>query len=441
VRHADRRSRDQSLPPDRAVGHAWVGDGADARTLGTTAPGAVRGTGRAVPCPRDLSWWLLAGGTGVLAAASAARLARSAPLVGAFGDGRSYRRMAQGRAGAPPFSRRVLGPALARRLGGSGARTFRRVSVPSVGLAAAAVGALTARVAADGAVPPVRAAGAAVAAAALVPLLPHGTRLAVQVPEFNDALAGALGTGWLLLLTAGPSTVSRLAPTAAFAAALAREQWGVVVPVVLAGTRPARGVVAAHLAAVGAAAAVVLSRPAAPGSEVWGPARAVRRLATVPGAGEAVWAATFVPGALLALLPAAVRAARAGAPAADGGGRTLTACLTAAAAQAVLGHLGGTDLPRLDSGALLPALPALLGVAARRDAAPVALALAATVPAWRPLQPLVPTEAGYEAFYLPYMAPPMRPRLLGDAARRAAGLSAAAALLAASRALTRAVLA
>jgi hypothetical protein len=394
-----------------------------------------------VPSPRDLSWCVLGGGTGVLAAASAVRLARSAPLVGAFGDGRSYRRMAQGRPGSPPFSRRVLGPALARRLGGSDAGAFRRVSVPALGLAAAGVGALTARVATDGGVPPVRAAGAAVTAAALVPLLPHGTRLSVQVPEFNDALAGALGAGWLLLLTAGSSRAARLAPAAACAAVLAREQWGVVVPVVLGWTRPAGGVGAAHLAAVGAAAVVVLSRPAAPGSEVWGPGRAVRRLATVPGAGEAVWAATFVPGALLALLPAAVRAAATPAPAADRAGRTLTACLTAAAAQAVLGHLGGTDLPRLDSGALLPALPALLGVAARRDAAPVALALAATVPAWHPLQPLVPTEAGYEAFYLPYMAPPMRPRLLGDAARRAAGLAVVAGLLAAWRGAARAVLA
>lgn len=394
-----------------------------------------------MPSPCDMSWWLLAGGTAALAATSAVRFAGAEPLVGAFCDGRSYRRMAQGRPGSPPFCRRVLGPALARRLGGADARAFRRVSVPGLAAAAVATGALTARVAAAGSAPPGRGAAAAVTAAALVPLLPHGARLAVQVPEFNDGLAAALGTGWLLLLTSADRRLVRLAPVAAGTAALTREQWGVVVPAVLAVARPPLGPAAAHAAAVGAAAAVVLSRPAAPGGEVWGPRRALRRLASVPGVAEAVWAGAFVPGALLALGPASVRAARAERRAAGGAGPVATACLTAGAVQALLGHLGGTDLPRLDSGALVPALPALLGVAARGHAAPVALALAATVPAWRPLQPLEPTEAGYETFYLPYMAPPMRPRLLGDAGRRTAGLAAAGVLAAAARLAARRVLA
>jgi len=402
-----------------------------ARSGGTCRPRA--GYEAAV---RDLR--RLAAAAGLAAGLSLGALARAEPLHGAFGDGRAYEAMARGAPGAPPFNRRVLMAALARRAG------FAPVAVAGLAGSAATAGLLAARVARELGARGAAARDAGLLVAALVPLAPHGARLARQVPAFNDGLAGALGGLWLLAVTAEetggsaarprravaralrPAARGRLraarparaaAPAALLLAALTREQWLVVAPAVRAPRR-------AELAAGTVALATVAAQPAAPGSEVYPPREALRRLRTPDGLAEHAWALTFVLGALPALLPAAVRARRRSP--------TARALLRAAAVQGALALVGGSDTPRLLHGALLPLLPALVGTAAAaagarppRRPAPV---LAATVAGWRPLTAIEPTLEGYERFFLPYMQRDLARRSAADLLRRVAAAATAAAL-------------
>ncbi|MDP9400029.1 MAG: hypothetical protein M3P39_03575, partial [Actinomycetota bacterium] len=75
--------------------------------------------------------------------------ARRAPaLPRAFGDGAAYEAMARGEPGAPPFHRRVLMPALVRRLGGGeGPAAFRPVALGGLLAGSALCGMGTFRVA------------------------------------------------------------------------------------------------------------------------------------------------------------------------------------------------------------------------------------------------------------------------------------------------------
>jgi hypothetical protein len=344
----------------------------------------------------------LAAAAGLAAAAALAAAARAAPLHGAFGDGRAYEAMARGAPGAPPFNRRVLMPALARRAG------FRAVAAAGLAAGAAATGLLAARVAREAGAGPGRVRSAAALAAALVPAAPHGARLAAQVPAFNDGLAGALGAGWLLARGARGPVARALAPPVLLVAALTREQWLLVA----AAQRPGR----AEAVAGALALAVVGAQPAAPGGEVYPPREALRRLRTREGLAEHAWALAFVLGALPVLLPGALRARRRSP--------TARALLRAAGVQGALALVGGSDTPRLLHGALLPLLPSLVGAAAPRPAGDPRLAavLAVTVAGWRPVARFAPTLEGYERFFLPYMQRDLARRARADLALRAAGL-------------------
>jgi GT2 family glycosyltransferase len=320
--------------------------------------------------------------TGVLSAALALRGRGSSD---AFGDGAAYRRMAAGLPGAPPFQRRIVGPALARFLGGD-ERAFRRVALAGVAAGSLTTGMLTSRVARESGTPPDRARSAGLLAAALVPTMPHSVRMAVQMPPFNDQLAVAAGGAWLLLDRAQ----STLAPAALLLAGLVREQWLGVAAV--AGRRSP-----AAAAATAVAATVIATRPAAAGGEVYPPRVALRRFVTADGLRELAWAAgTLVP------FPALL-----GAPA----GPTARALRRVVEAQTVLGLVGGSDSPRLLHGALPFLVAAAVGSAPdERRLAPV---VAGALALWRPFTRPQPSAQGYERFHLPYMHGELGRRALG----------------------------
>jgi hypothetical protein len=383
--------------------------------------------------------------------------------------------MARGEPGAPPFNRRVLMPALARRVG------FGRVAATGLAGQVVVAGWQAARVARELGAPPPVARRAGLLAAGLVPAAPHGARLARQVPAFNDGLAAALGGAWLLLAwpeepDGGPrrapawglsARAARLrpggprrpparglsaravllrpggprrppmrglsaraallrprglrslsAPAALALAALTREQWLVVAALL----RPGR----AHLPAGALAGAVVASRPAAPGGEVYPPRVALRRFVTRDGLAELGWGLAFVLGALPVLVPAALRARRR-SPALD-------AALRTAGVQGALALVGGSDTPRLLHGALLPLLPALTGAAAATGDRRLPAVLAATVAAWRPGESFAPTLEAYERFFLPYMQGELARRTRADLLRRTGACAATLALSSAWRA-------
>ncbi len=344
----------------------------------------------------------LAAAAGLAAAAALAAAARAAPLHGAFGDGRAYEAMARGAPGAPPFNRRVLVPALARRGG------FAPVAAAGLAAGAATTGLLAARAAREAGAAPGRARGAGLLAAALVPAAPHGARLAAGVPAFNDGPAAALGGAWLLVRGARRPAVRAAAPAALLLAALTREQWLLVAGAL--GPRRAEALAGAL------AAGVIAAQPAAPGSEVYPPREALRRLRTPDGLAEHAWALGFVLGALPALLPRAVGARRRSP--------TTRALLRTAAVQGTLALVGGSDTPRLLHGALAALQPAVVGAAAAaRRGRGLAAALAVTVAGWRPGAPLEPTLEGYERFFLPYMQGDLGRRVRADLVLRAAALA------------------
>ncbi len=327
-----------------------------------------------------------------VAAVAVVRALRGRGSPDAFGDGAAYRRMARGLPGAPPFQRRVVGPALARLLGGD-ERAFRRVALAGVAGGAVTTGLLTARVAREAGADAATARRAAWTAAALVPAMPHSTRMAVLVPPFGDQLAVAAGGLWLLLDRARHP----LAPVALAGAGLTREQWLGVAAV--AGRRRPVDALAAALAA-----AVIATRERGPDGEVYPPGVALRRFVTRRGLAELGWAC-----ATLAPFPALV----------PGGARTptRTALLRIAAVQTALGLVGGSDSPRLLHGGLPFLVAATLGSVPAQRAAP---AVAAALALWRPLHRPEPTAAGYERSYLPYMHGELGRRVLGGLVRTGA---------------------
>jgi len=344
---------------------------------------------------------------GVAALAATRRAARAEPLREAFGDGRAYEAMARGNPGAPPFNRRVLMPALARVLARACGRSLgqgddptpalRAVALAGTAAGAALTGALTARAARGSGARRGRAGAAGVLAGALLVAAPHGARLAAAVPAFNDGLAAATGTAWLLGRRgpAGPALLGL--------AALAREQWILVAAAVMPAHR-------ATLATGALAGAVIAAQPAAPGGEVYPLAVSARRFATREGLLELAWALLLVPGALPVLLRPRARAVRAER--------------RVAAVQVALGLAGGSDSPRLLHGALPALLAAAIGPAVARRDRRLAPAVLVTLAAWRPRTAMTPSLEGYESHFLPYMHAELGGRLREDAARRAlAGLS------------------
>jgi hypothetical protein len=339
-----------------------------------------------------------------------------------FGDGAAYRAMARGEPGTRPFHRRVLMPAMVRGLQRARSRhdidapeAFRAVALASVAAGAIGTGLLAARVARCCGASRTRCRLAGTVAGALVPAMPHSTRMTVQIPMFNDQLAVALGALWLLL---APSPRQPLAPPAALAAALTREQWGLVVAAVLPVLRRSRALPAAHLAALGTAAGVVLTRQPAADSEVYPPALALRRLASRQGATEIGWGLWFTGGLLPVLLPAALRQA-AGYPA-------LAALLRVVAVQTCLALVGGSDTPRLLYGGLPFLTASTVGVATANRDPRLTPVLAGTMALWRPLTRLAGSERAYEEHFLPYMHGLLPRRLGTDAARVLGGLGVVA---------------
>jgi hypothetical protein len=359
----------------------------------------------------------LVAATLLAAAAALAAAARTRPSPDTFGDGAAYRRMARGEPGAPPFHRRVVGPALVRALVG-GDRTAAFQAVALVGVAAGSIGTglLAGRAARESGAPPNRSRRAALLAAALVPTMPHSTRMAVHMPPFNDQLAVAAGTAWLLLAT-GPRRTRPTAPAAAALAGLTREQWLLVSTAAL----PARGRARiAHLAACAAAAAVILSRPAGPGSEVYPPRVALRRWLTGEGLCELGWGLASTLGPLPLLLPAAARRAE--------GSTTLRALLRIGAVQTGLALVGGSDTPRLVHGGLPFLVAAAVGPAVAAGDRRLAPVVAGALALWRPGARPRPSAASYERFHLPYMHGLLGRRAVGGVARVAAAVALVNAL-------------
>ena len=363
----------------------------------------------------------LAALAGLISAADAAVVLRGESSPDGFGDGAAYRAMARGEPGAPPFQRRVLMPALVRGLQGDDRLSgFRAVALSAVAAGAIGTGLLGARVARSCGVGRSEARLAGVLSGALVPAMPHSTRMAVQMPVFNDQLSVAAGALWLLL---GPSRRHPLASPAALAAGLTREQWILVVGTVLPLLGRSRPVLAAHLAALAIATGVVLAQPAGPGSEVYPPRLALRRLASREGFVEVLWGLGFANGLLPVLLPAALRRVR---------GRcadrpTLAALLRVVAAQTALALVGGSDTPRLVHGALPFLTAATVGVAVAEGDRRLAPVLAGTLAGWRPLTRLAGSARAYEEFYLPFMHGLLRRRVAADVARVLGALAVVAA--------------
>lgn len=358
----------------------------------------------------------------LISTADAAVALRGKSSPDGFGDGAAYRAMARGEPGAPPFQRRVLMPALVRGLQGDDRLAgFRAVALSAVAAGAVGTGLVGARVArcCGAGRGPARLAG--VLSGALVPAMPHGTRLAVQMPVFNDQLSVAAGTLWLLL---GPRRHPLASPAAALAAGLTREQWVLVVGTVLPLLGRSRPVLAAHLAALAIATGVVLAQPAGPGSEVYPPRLALRRLASREGFVEVLWGLGFAGGLLPVLLPAALRQVRGRC----GGCPTLAALLRVVAVQTALALVGGSDTPRLVHGALPFLTAATVGVAAAEGDRRLAPVLAGTLALWRPLTRLAGSARAYEEFYLPYMHGLLCRRLAADAARVLGALAVVAAV-------------
>lgn len=361
----------------------------------------------------------------LLSTADAAMALRGKSSPDGFGDGAAYRAMARGEPGAPPFQRRVLMPMLVRGLQGDDRLAgFRAVALSAVAAGAIVTGLLGARVACSCGAGRSEARLAGALSGALVPAMPHCTRMAVQMPVFNDQLSVAAGALWLLL---GPCRRHPLASPAALAAGLTREQWVLVVGTVLPLLGRSRPVLAAHLTALAIATGVVLAQPAGPGSEVYPPGLALRRLVSREGLVEVLWGLGFTGGLLPVLLPAALRRVRgrcADCP-------TLAALLRVAGVQTALALVGGSDTPRLLHGALPFLTAATVGVAAAERDRRLAPVLAGTLALWRPLTRLAGSTRAYEQFYLPYMHGLLRRRLAADVAR----VLGALALLAAVRRL------
>lgn len=355
-----------------------------------------------------------------VSAAGAAMAVRGESAPDGFGDGAAYRAMARGEPGAPPFNRRVLMPAVVRllRLGPGrepdAVAGFRSVALASVAGAALGTGLLAARVARCCGASSTRTRLAGVLSGALVPAMPHSTRMAVAMPVFNDQLAVALGALWLLLGRSEHRVGAWLAPPVALATALTREQWLLTGLFGLRRPRPAAA--AAHLAAALLALATVLAQPAGPGSEAYPPGLALRRLVSRAGVTELLWGLGSTVGLLPVLLPAALRR-RAGQP-------NLAALLRIAAIQTSLALVGGSDTPRLVYGGLPFLTAATVGVAAADRNHRLAPVLAATLALWQPLRRPAGSQRGYEEFFLPYMHGLLTRRVAGAAARLLGGLAA-----------------
>jgi hypothetical protein len=366
----------------------------------------------------------LAAAAVMVAAADAAVALRSDSAPTGFGDGAAYRAMARGEPGAPPFNRRVLMPTLVRALtSGDPLTGFRLVALSAIAVAALEAGLLSARVARSCGATRGRSWAAGSLVAGLVPAMPHSTRLAVQIPTFNDQLAIAAGALWVLL--ANSTRRAPLAPLAAAAAVLTREQWAVVIGAALPALPSAQsdGVLVAHVVAVALAVAVVLAQPAGPGSEVYSPALALRRLITPEGAGEVAWGLLWSSGLLPALLPAALR--RVAEQPHDRG--LLKALLRVGAVQACLATVGGSDTPRLAYGGVPFLAAATVGVAAADRDPRLTPVITGSLALWRPLARLTGTARGYEEFFLPYMHSPPARRVAADVVRAMAGIALARA--------------
>jgi hypothetical protein len=348
--------------------------------------------------------------TAAVSAGGAAVALRGQSSPDGFGDGAAYRAMARGQPGAPPFNRRVLMPAVVRLLQRRRGREqdavagFRRVALASVAGAALGAGMLGARVARCCGAGRGRSRLAGLLTASLLPAMPHSTRMAVAMPVFNDQLAVALGALWLLLGRSGQGAATGLAPPVALATVLTREQWLLAGPAGLA-----RRCSPAQLGAALLALGIVVAQPAGPGSEVYPPRLALRRLVSRAGVTELLWGLGSTAGLLPVLLPAALRR-RAGRPA-------LAALLRVAAVQTVLALVGGSDTPRLVYGGLPFLTAATVGVAAADGDRRLAPVLAGTLALWQPLRRPAGSQRGYEEFFLPYMHGLLPRRIAGAAAR------------------------
>lgn len=373
-------------------------------------------------CRRPDELTVLALTSAAVAAGATVRALRGETAPDGFGDGAAYRAMARGEPGAPPFNRRVLMPAVVRVLQRGRGREadavagFWPVAVASVAAATVATGTLGARVARCCGAGPGRSRLAGTLTASLVATMPHSTRMAVAMPVFNDQLAVALGALWLLL---GRSDRA-LAPPVALATVLAREQWLLAG---LAGMQ--RRCPAAQLGAALIALGIVAAQPTGPGSEVYPPRLALRRLVSRAGATELLWGLGSTAGLLPVLLPAALRR-RAGRP-------LLAALLRVAAVQTGLALVGGSDTPRLVYGGLPFLTAATVGVGAADRDRRLAPVLVGTLALWRPLARPAGSQRGYEEFFLPYMHGLLPRRVAGGAARVLGALAVTGLLARATR--------
>lgn len=351
-------------------------------------------------------WLLLAIALALLAVASVtAAFIRTRSNGCLFDDGVAYCRMALGKLAYPPWSRRVLVPAVVSWLpaGWSVVLRFKLIALVASSGATIGTGLLALRLIRDRATPRV-AYACAVAAAALVALAPHYFRMALTAPVYVDQVAIFLGVVWCLLVTARARSLRSVSPLVVLLLIPTREAW--VLPLLLAAGvlwwMRDRVLAAATLAAILIGAAFTFTRPSASGG-AWSHYSGLIQVLhdgrmTLTHPDHALWGVFFGVGfvAFLAVLLFA-RWRRLRGP--------VGIVLAIACGHVLQAPLAGTDVCRYAAEAVPFAVVASLLAAIEAGSSRATWALgaltAATVLLWQPFRTPAPGAKAFQSMYTP----------------------------------------
>ena len=359
------------------------------------------------------------------AASGAGALAANVGWGSRFGGGQgcmwnasSYCAMAEGRLGAPPFSRRPLVPGIVRILHfGSLADRFLLVNAVAVALTLVFVGVLGRRVAAHLGAAPQRARAAGLAAAGLMAAAPFAGHLLLFFPTLTDYGATMLCLAWFVGLTSADPRWHRVAPAIAVVAVAAREQslgpiLAVAAVAAVTGLRRRPALLSALVGTAMLAGDLALPSSGPNAASLHDLVRyAIRKVASPGGMLATVAGLTIACGALL-IVPVLHRRWIARTTSGSADARLLIRGAAAMiVADVALGLLGGTDTARIASHAAPIVIALAVGVGAAADDGGLILVLGlSSILAWRPW--LVMTDAGsYVGFVAPQFVPQVAARL------------------------------